>query len=103
MASLVNAGLVISLRGKHGGFRLAKPPNEIRLSQVIQATEGSLSPVYCVDDPKQCERTQKCVTHDIWEKLKDAMYSTLDSITLENMVEMHKNKSANGEDQMYYI
>jgi Rrf2 family cysteine metabolism transcriptional repressor len=103
MTSLVTAGLVISMRGKKGGFRLAKPPSEIRLSQIIQATEGSLSPVFCVDDPKQCDRVQTCVTYDVWEKLKKAIYETLDAITLENMVEMQKKKLAKPEDRMYYI
>ena len=103
MTSLVTAGLVISMRGNKGGFRLAKPPREIRLSQIIQATEGSLSPVFCVDDPSQCNRLETCVTHDIWEKLRKAIYDTLDAITLENMVEMQKKKLAKPEDRMYYI
>ena len=103
MTALVTAGLVISTRGKQGGFRLAKPPNEIRLSQIIQATEGSLSPVFCVDDPEQCNRTQTCVTHDIWEKLKKEILDILDSITLENMVAMHKDKMASSNTSMYMI
>jgi Rrf2 family cysteine metabolism transcriptional repressor len=103
MTSLVTAGLVISMRGKKGGFRLAKPPKEIRLSQVIQATEGSLSPVFCVDDPGQCSRLGTCVTHDVWQKLRSEIFETLDSITLEKLVEMHRNKQSVSDAHMYII
>ncbi len=103
MIALVSAGLVTSSRGKYGGFSLAKPPGEIRLSQVIQAVEGSISPALCVDDPRLCDRVEICVTRDIWIKLKESMSETLDSITLENMVEMQKQKLINPETFMYHI
>lgn len=92
MTALVAAGLVTSSRGKHGGFRLAKPPGEIRLSQVIQVVEGSLSPVLCLDNPKFCKRVNACVTRDIWGRMKKAMLDVLDSITLQDMIEMQKEK-----------
>jgi Rrf2 family cysteine metabolism transcriptional repressor len=103
MASLVTAGLVISMRGKKGGFKLAKPPKEIRLSQVIQATEGSLSPVFCVDDPNQCNRVHKCATHDVWGKLKTEIFKTLDSVTLDKLIEMHQNKQSSSDAAVYVI
>ena len=103
MTALVSAGLVRSSRGKHGGFTLAKPPGEIRLSQVIQAVEGSIAPSLCVDDPKVCDRVDICITRDIWKKLKKSMVETLDSITLENMVEMQKKKLAKPKATMYHI
>ncbi|MFH1957991.1 MAG: Rrf2 family transcriptional regulator [bacterium] len=103
MTALVSAGLVRSLRGQHGGFILAKPPGEIRLSKIIQVVEGSLSPSPCVDDPKLCKRVNICVTRDIWRRLKEAMADILDSITLKDMVNMQKNKCAGLDEQMYYI
>jgi len=103
MTALVSMGLVISSRGKHGGFCLAKPPEEIRLSQIIQVVEGSIAPVSCVDDPKLCNRVDICVTRDIWERLKNAMSGILDSITLQDMVEMQKEKLTKLKTQMYYI
>ena len=103
MIALVTAGLVRSTRGQHGGFNLAKPPREIRLDQVIQAVEGPITPVACVDDPQSCDRHDICVTRDIWEKLKEAMLGVLDSITLENMVEMQKKKLKASKNRMYNI
>ena len=103
MTALVSAGLVRSSRGQHGGFSLIRHPGEIRLSQVIQAVEGSIAPSPCVDDAKLCSRVDICITRDIWERLKKAMLEVLNSITLENMVEMQKEKLAKPQSQMYYI
>ncbi len=103
MTTLVSAGLLRSSRGQNGGFSLAKPPGKIRLSQVIEVVEGSIAPVYCVDDPKLCNRVDICITRDIWGKLKKVMLDVLNSITLENMVEMQKEKLAKPGTRMYYI
>ena len=103
MIVLLSAGLVQSTRGSHGGFSLAKLPKEIKLSQIIQAVEGSISPVACVDDPKLCNRVDACVTYEIWKKLKKAMLEVLDSVTLKDMVKMQKKKLSKQKDRMYYI
>lgn len=81
------AGLVRSVRGANGGFVLAKEPVEIRLSQIVKATEGSTAPAECVDDPRVCWKGEHCVTRDIWTEIKRATDSILDSITLSDMVE----------------
>jgi len=103
MRILVANGLVTSAQGRTGGFGLAKEPRDIKLSQIIQAVEGSISPVSCVDNPKLCKRTPICVTRDIWGKLKKVMFDVLDSITLEDMVKMQKDKLKGKESEMYYI
>jgi Rrf2 family protein len=103
MIVLLSAGLVQSTRGSRGGFSLAKLPKEIRLSQIIQAMEGSISPVACVDDPKLCHRVDTCVTYEIWKKLKKAMLEVFDSVTLEDMVKMQKEKLSKQKDRTYYI
>ncbi len=103
MTALVTADLVRSLRGQQGGFSLAKHPNEIHLTQVIQAVEGSLHLVECVNDNKLCGRANQCVTRDIWIKVRDAMLDVLNSISLEKMVEMQKNKLNQSESKMYHI
>jgi len=92
MIALLSAGLVRSMQGQHGGFSLAKMPGEIKLSQVIQAVEGPIPLVQCVNDSKLCNRVDVCVTREIWEKLKKAMLDILDSITLEDMANRQKKK-----------
>lgn len=86
------AGLINSSRGAHGGYTLAKAPSQITLKEIVQALEGSLSPVECVDAPTVCQRVRSCVTRDIWKKLGEKMSETLVSVTLKDMVEMQKDK-----------
>jgi len=93
------AGLVNSSRGAHGGYTLAKTPSKITLREVVQALEGPLSLVECVDTPNVCQRVRFCVTRDIWKKLGEKISQTLESVTLKDMVEMQKNK---GETSLIY-
>jgi len=85
-------GLINSSRGAHGGYTLAKAPSEITLKEVVQALEGSLSLVECVDTPAVCQRVRSCVTRDIWKKLGKKISETLTSVTLKDIVEMQKKK-----------
>ena len=82
---------------------MAKPINEIYLSHIVEATEGSLSLVECVDDHEFCSRYKECVTYDIWTQMRDALFQALDSITLKKMVTMHKQKCRCKTNQMYDI
>ncbi len=99
---LIAAGIVMSTRGPRGGVSLAKPPEEIRLSEVIQLLEGSMAPVECVNNPRLCSRSASCVTRDVWSELKKAMDGVLESTTLQNLVERQKKKEP-PEKTMYYI
>ena len=99
---LIAGGIVRSTRGPRGGVSLAKPPLEIRLDEVIQILEGSMAPVECVSNPEICERSEFCVTRDVWDELKKAMDGVLESITLQDLVERQKSKKR-PEEAMYYI
>ena len=85
IAPLVSAGLLKSARGARGGVSLARPARAIRLLDVVQALEGSLAPVHCLDEPETCSRVETCVTRDVWAEVKDAVESVLGSITLEDL------------------
>ena len=99
---LIAGGIVRSTRGPKGGMSLAKPPQEIRLAEVIQLLEGSAAPVECVDNPAVCPRSEFCVTRDIWGELKKAIDGVLDSTTLRDLVERQKRKERS-EETMYHI
>lgn len=86
LASLKSAGLVQSLRGAGGGFRLSRAPSEIRLSEVLQAVEGPLSLVDCVARPSVCDRSRTCTARRVWEKLSIAIERALGSVTLQELV-----------------
>ncbi len=99
---LIAAGIVRSTRGQKGGVWLAKTPQEIRLSEVIQLLEGSIAPVECVINPEVCSRSKFCVTRDIWSEMKEAMNGVLESTTLQDLVERHRKKEQ-PQLVMYYI
>lgn len=99
---LIAAGMVLSTRGPRGGVSLAKPPEEIRLSEVIQLLEGSVAPVECINNPGVCSRSELCVTRDIWGEMKKAVNGVLESTTLQDLVERQKRKGR-PEEVMYYI
>jgi len=99
---LIAGGIVRSTRGVRGGVSLAKPPEEIRLSEVIRLLEGSIAPVECVNNPEICSRSKSCVTRDIWSELKQAMDGILSSTTLQDLVERQSRKGTS-EEAMYYI
>jgi Rrf2 family transcriptional regulator, cysteine metabolism repressor len=89
---LITAGIIRSTRGARGGIQLIKPPQDIKLSEVMGLLEGSIAPVDCINDPKVCQRSEVCATRDIWIELKKAMDEVLESKTLMDLVEMQKKK-----------
>lgn len=85
---LHKAGFVKSLRGPQGGYRLAKNPEEYTVGMILRLTEGSLSPVSCLDgEVNECNRQGTCVTIKLWGKLYDAINGVVDNITLADLVE----------------
>jgi len=93
LAQLRTAGLVHSVRGQGGGFRLARPPEEIRLLDVVLAFEGTLAPVACVDEPDLCPRAAGCVARDLWCELKESLEVPLRKSTLADLVSRHRKKA----------
>lgn len=100
---LVRAGIVVSTRGKSGGFSLSREPENIDLGEIITTVEGSLAPVDCVADSSNCDRVSICVTYEIWRKLENAMMDILSSTTLKDMIDIYNRKNSTSENIMYYI
>jgi Rrf2 family protein len=88
--SLRLAGLLRTVRGASGGYLLAKPPSEIRVSEIVRALEGSVSPVDCINEPELCERSEDCAARQLWCELETAMFRVLENRTLEDLVERHE-------------
>jgi len=102
VSPLIKAGIVRSIRGAGGGVTLAKPPDQIKISQVIETLEGSMAPVKCVDDPRVCSRSDFCVIRDVWEEVRRATKQVLESTTVQDLAERHKEK-AKLKVPMYHI
>lgn len=93
---LNKAGFVKSIRGPQGGYLLTKQPSEYTVGMILRLTEGSLSPVSCLDDENNiCERLDECATIVLWRKLNDAISGVVDTVTLEDLIEWHYGKSGN--------
>jgi Rrf2 family protein len=86
-------GLINSTRGAHGGYTLARPPEEITIEQILEAIEGRPSLVDCIGNSSRCSRADECVTRDVWAALGDTITQALDSVNLHQLIEMKKNKS----------
>lgn len=77
-------------RGFQGGYMLVKSPDQYTVADILRITEGSLSPVACLDHVQnQCERKEFCMTLDVWKGLDKVISSYLDGITLQDILEKH--------------
>ncbi len=90
VVSLREAGLVVSTRGAHGGYELARPPETISMAEVLRALEGPIAPMMCAsDDPEHanlCDRSARCTVNVLWVRVRDAVAGALDSMTLADLV-----------------
>ena len=69
----------------------------------MQAVEGTLAPVECVNNPKVCNRISTCVTREIWQEMGESMFATLERITLAEMVRRYQKKRKEGREPDYVI
>jgi len=83
---LKGAGLILSIRGAHGGYVLSRAPEEIRLFEIYQVLEGDSSLVECVHDRTVCDRVTTCVVSRVWGGLSSMVEVNLKSITLKDLV-----------------
>ena len=85
MASLRRDGLVQSVRGKEGGYHLARPAAEINLLQVLAAVEGPLRVDVCEPSELTCDDLAQCGLRSAWSKLTDEIHQVLSSYTLDQI------------------
>lgn len=84
--SLVKAQYLTGLRGKAGGYRLTRLPQEYTVGSILRLTEGSLAPVACLgDNPPDCPRMADCRTLPMWRELNTMIQNYFDGITLADL------------------
>jgi len=99
---LKSAGVVESKRGVAGGYRLARPPEEIPLATVIRHIEGALAPVSCVSErfyeKCSCPDEARCAIRDVMKEARDAVVAIMERLTLADLCarahrlqEIHEN------------
>ena len=90
---LCKAGYVKSMRGAQGGYRLSRDAADYTVGEILRLTEGSLSPVACLDDDiHQCERASYCAALTVWKQLRDAINQVVDNVTLADLIEEQKKR-----------
>lgn len=83
-------------RGSQGGYKLSKSPDKYTVGEILRLTEGSLAPVYCLNqDPKECERSGECPTLPVWQGLNRVINEYLDGITLQDILDQQRERYMN--------
>jgi Rrf2 family transcriptional regulator, cysteine metabolism repressor len=97
VALLRKAELVESTRGAHGGYRLSRPPEEIRMDEAILALEGSVAPMTCFVDDRgksahgvlcshEADQGHGCATKLLWTRVQGGVFKALQQTTLADLV-----------------
>ena len=87
ISDLEETGLVKAKKGVQGGYFLAKEPKEITTGEIVRVLESTV-PVSCFG----CQMLRICSTKSVWDKVKDSLDSTLDSMTLADLIKSKKHE-----------
>ncbi len=85
LTTLRRAGIVRSQRGPQGGHNLARDAAEIRLTEVVEALEGTISPISCLDEGSECSLGGGCAQREVWERVRRATYEILENVTIAQL------------------
>lgn len=88
IGKLKKAGLVDSVRGVQGGYRLSRPPEEISVGEVLRVLEGDMTPAECtgLSEGSGCEHAHMCTTKYVWKKINDSVQDTVDNIYINELM-----------------
>ena len=87
VAKLKKVGLVVSIRGAAGGYRLARPAAGISVGDVLRALEGDVRAVICTAQTEEgCEGEELCVTKYVWQRINESIEKTVDEMMLDQLV-----------------
>lgn len=79
-----------STRGAQGGYKLAKAPDQYTLGDILRLTEGSISPLACLEnDGEDCPRSADCTARCVWQGLGQLISNYLDQMTLQNILDQY--------------
>jgi Rrf2 family protein len=99
LGELRTAGFVYSKKGRGGGYTLARPPDEIRIGDIVRALDGMLAPIGCASRNfyrrcEDCDGTKACGVRIVMAQARDAISSVLDARTLSEMRELSQEQAA---------
>jgi Rrf2 family iron-sulfur cluster assembly transcriptional regulator len=85
-------GLVKSVRGPGGGYRLARSTSETSVADIILAVDEPIDATQC-GGKENCQDDRKCLTHDLWANLNGHIFSYLRAVTLAELVRNHQSSA----------
>ena len=93
---LTRSGLLISVRGNNGGYRLSKNAKDYTAGEILKAAEGTLAPVACLQcETVNCDRAEVCSTIDFWKGFNNVINDYVNNISLEELANKEKEKIGN--------
>lgn len=94
---LHRAGLVRSVRGAQGGYRLSRSPEKYTAGEILRTIEGSFAPIACLEtEVNECERYEDCATVGFWEGMYKVISDYVDSVTLKQLIDEHLSSTCGG-------
>ncbi len=94
MSLLRSSGFVRSVRGSKGGYVLARPAAEIRLSEIFRCLEGPVTTTECTADSEVCQRATDCIAREIWLQIEVAVQNVLSAITLADVAKQSSTRAS---------
>ena len=92
--SLVRAGILSSVRGRGGGFALARPAHQVTLTQILEAVEGPQGYDRCVVGLERCNDQMPCPQHDLYKPIRQRLKDYLGTTTLADLAASLRQKQA---------
>lgn len=103
LKQLAKGGLVESIRGAHGGYRLARPPLQITVADVVSALEGPIALIQCAVHEGGCSIESHCGVRGNWRLINTAIRQALESVTLAQMAEPMRRREAPGDAPINFL
>ncbi len=92
VSSLAKKGMVDSVRGKKGGYRLNRRRKEYTVLEILKATEKSLAPVSCLEtETNTCARKDNCATLQMWQEVNQLVGNYFENVTIADLMEKEQN------------
>ena len=87
LKDLTSAGLLESLRGAKGGYRLVRAPVAITVAEIVHALEGPIALMECNAGPGHCEQEARCTVQEPWHRINRAVHDALARVTLADLAQ----------------
>lgn len=99
LKGLTRAGLLESIRGNHGGYRLVRAPEQISVAEIIEILDGPIALTECGSGESACLISGSCTQRNNWNRISGAIRTALDELTLADMaqpqpVDLHRIETA---------